>query len=95
MGVGRRSHAPWILIFSVNLFFYSNSAHFDEFSSFLRLNEVRFICQDVNYHVPNGLTAALLMHVEYRVMHPDHVWVGDDQRKLIQFMQEFTLNVID
>lgn len=56
--------------------------------SMLGPQQVAFISQDDKARVPIGLKAAqkqsaVLMHVEYRVMLPDHYWVVAEKHKLI------------
>lgn len=66
----------------------STIRHLEELASLLGPLEVCFISQDDKARVPIGLTAAnkqapLVMHVEYRVVLPDHDWVVAARHKLI------------
>lgn len=62
--------------------------HLEEIASILGPNEVFFLSQDDKARVPIGLAAAnaqapIIMHVEYRVVLPDHDWVVAPKHKLI------------
>ena len=60
----------------------------EELCTLLGPNEVCFISQHDKARVPIGITAAnkqspMLMHVEYRIILPDHDWVKAAKHKLI------------
>lgn len=62
--------------------------YLEELASFLGPQQVAFVSQDDKARVPIGITAAhkqtpILMHVEYRVILPDHDWVKASKHKLI------------
>ena len=61
----------------------------EELAGLLGLREVTFHSQDDKAKVPIGITAAskqapLIMHMEYKVILPDHDYVVASQHKLIQ-----------
>ncbi|XP_032779890.2 uncharacterized protein LOC116918320 [Daphnia magna] len=65
-----------------------NMKRLEELSSILGPQEVFYVSQDDKCRVPIGTTAAnkqspFLMHMEYRVMLPDHDWVVAAAPKLI------------
>lgn len=60
----------------------------ESLASFLGPKEVFFISQDDKARIPLGITAAnkqcaILMHLDYRVVLPDHDWVKAEKHKLI------------
>lgn len=69
-------------------FVSSTINNLNELASFLGPDSVSIISQDNKCRVRIGITAAkaqapMVMHVEYRVMLPDHDWMVGDRHKLI------------